>query len=60
MFMFMHCGCDRAGQIGKSVSLRREGWGEDRVYSEVLRWYPPLVSIKDRTILAPIASLNLY
>jgi hypothetical protein len=32
------CWCDRAGQIGESGSLGREGWGEGRGYSEVPRW----------------------
>jgi hypothetical protein len=36
--MFMYCGFDWVGQIGESRSLRREGWGEGRGYSEVLRW----------------------
>jgi hypothetical protein len=30
--------CDRAGQIGKSGSLEREGWGESRGYSKIPRW----------------------
>jgi hypothetical protein len=29
---------DRVGQIRESGSLRREGWGDDRVYFEVSRW----------------------
>jgi hypothetical protein len=29
---------DRAGQIGESGSLGREGWGEERGYSEVPKW----------------------
>jgi hypothetical protein len=29
---------DRAGQIGKSGALRRDGSGEGCHYSEVLRW----------------------
>jgi hypothetical protein len=36
--MFIYCGCDRAGQLEESCSLRREGRGEGRGYSEVLRW----------------------
>jgi hypothetical protein len=37
-FVYVHaCCCDRAGQIGESGSLRREGWGEGRGYSEVPR-----------------------
>jgi hypothetical protein len=28
--MFLYCGCDRAGQLGESGSLRREG-GESAV-----------------------------
>jgi hypothetical protein len=32
------CCCDRAGQIGKSDSLGREGWGERHGYSEVPWW----------------------
>jgi hypothetical protein len=60
MFMFMYYGCDRVGQIGESGSLRRKGWGEGRGYSEVPRWYPPLVLIKDRVVLAPMASFDLY
>jgi hypothetical protein len=36
--MFMYCGCDREGQLGKSGSLRREGRGEGRGYSKVPRW----------------------
>jgi hypothetical protein len=38
VFMFMYCDCDRAGQMGESGSLRREGWREGRGYSEVLGW----------------------
>jgi hypothetical protein len=38
MFIFMYSGCDRTEQIGESGSLRREGWGEGRGYSEVPRW----------------------
>jgi hypothetical protein len=58
--MFSHCGCDRAGPIGESGSLRRKGRGEGRGYSEVPRWSPLAVSIKDRIILAPIASFDFY
>jgi hypothetical protein len=36
--MFMYCGCDRAGQIGESGSLGREGWGEGRGYFEIPMW----------------------
>jgi hypothetical protein len=37
VFVYVCC-CDRAGQIGKSGSLEREGWGEGRGYCEVPRW----------------------
>jgi hypothetical protein len=47
MFMFMYYGCDRGGELGESCSRRREGRGEGCSYSEVLRWQPPPVSIKD-------------
>jgi hypothetical protein len=57
--MFMYCGCDRAGQLGERGSLEMEGWGEGRGYSELPRWYPPHVSVKDRAIFAPMASLEL-
>jgi hypothetical protein len=30
--------CDRAGQIGESGALRREGWGAGRGYSKVSSW----------------------
>jgi hypothetical protein len=33
--MLLYYGCDRAGQIGKSGSLKREGRGEGRGNSEV-------------------------
>jgi hypothetical protein len=36
--MFMYCECDQVGQLGERGSLRREGWGEGRGYSEVPRW----------------------
>jgi hypothetical protein len=36
--MFMYYGCDQVGQLGKSGSLRREGWGENCGYSKVPRW----------------------
>jgi hypothetical protein len=36
--MFLHYECDRAGQLGESGSLRREGWGEGRGYSKVPKW----------------------
>jgi hypothetical protein len=36
--MFLYCGCNRAGQLGESGSLGREGRGESRSYSEVPRW----------------------
>jgi hypothetical protein len=36
--MFVYCCYDRAGQLGESGSLRREGWGEGRGYFEVVRW----------------------
>jgi hypothetical protein len=49
--MFMLCCCDRAGQLGESGSLGREWWGEGHGYSEVPRWYPPPMSIKDHIIL---------
>jgi hypothetical protein len=29
--------CDRAGQIGESGSLKREGWAAGHGYSEVTR-----------------------
>jgi hypothetical protein len=31
------CCCERAGQIGKSGALKREGWREGRGYAEVAR-----------------------
>jgi hypothetical protein len=38
-YVYIHvCWCDRTGQIGKSGSLRKEGWGENHDYSEVPRW----------------------
>jgi hypothetical protein len=37
-----------------------KGWEEGHGYSEVPRWYPPLVLIKDRVVLAPMASFDLY
>jgi hypothetical protein len=37
MFMDMYYCCDRAGQLGDSGALRREGQGEGRGYSEVPR-----------------------
>jgi hypothetical protein len=36
--MLMYSGCDRAGQIWESGSLRREERGEGCGYSEVSRW----------------------
>jgi hypothetical protein len=57
---YVICCCDRAGQLGDGGALEREGQGEGRGYSEVPRWYPLPVSINDRAILAPMASLNLY
>jgi hypothetical protein len=33
----LYCGCDRAGQLGKRGSLKREGRGECYGYSEVPR-----------------------
>jgi hypothetical protein len=52
-YIYVHvCCCDRAWQIGENGSLRKEGWGEGRGYSEVPRWWPPLVLIKDYVILA--------
>jgi hypothetical protein len=56
----MYCGCDRAGQLGERGSLGKEGRGEGRGYSEVLRWKPPSVSIKDHVVLVPMASFDLY
>jgi hypothetical protein len=56
----MYCGCDQAGQIGESGSLKMEGWGEGRGYSKILRWSPPPVSIKDLIVLALMASFDLY
>jgi hypothetical protein len=38
MFMFMSVGVTGRDKLGESGSLRREGWGEGRGYSEVLRW----------------------
>jgi hypothetical protein len=32
------CWRDRAGQLGDSGALGREGWGEGHGYSEVPRW----------------------
>jgi hypothetical protein len=38
-YVYVHvCCCDRAGQLEESGSLRREGWGEGRGYSEVPKW----------------------
>jgi hypothetical protein len=36
--MFMYCGCDQEGKLEESGSLKREGLGEGRGYSEVPRW----------------------
>jgi hypothetical protein len=58
--MSLYCGCERAGQLGEMGSLGREGWGEGRGCSEVPRWYPPSVSVKNHTVLAPMANLELY
>jgi hypothetical protein len=35
--MFLYCGCDRAGQLGESGSLGREGQGECCANSEAPR-----------------------
>jgi hypothetical protein len=59
-YVYVHvCCCDRVGQIGESRTLGRGGRGDGRGYSKVLRWQPPPVSIKDRIILAPMASFDL-
>jgi hypothetical protein len=58
--MFMYYGCDRGGELGESCSRRREGRGEGCSYSEVLRWQPPPVSIKDCVVLALMTSFSLY
>jgi hypothetical protein len=58
--MFLYCGCARARQIGESGSLRTEGWGEGHSYSEVSRWWPLLVSIKDHVVLVPMAIFDQY
>jgi hypothetical protein len=34
--MFLYCGCDRAGQVGESGSLGREGQGDGLGYFKVL------------------------
>jgi hypothetical protein len=36
VYVHVYC-CDRAGQLGESGSLGREGWGEGRGYSKVPR-----------------------
>jgi hypothetical protein len=57
--MILYCGYDRAGQLGEQGSLGREGRGECCGNSEVPMMYPPLVLIKDRTVLAPMARFEL-
>jgi hypothetical protein len=58
--MILYCGYDQAGQLGEQGSLGREGRGECCGNSEVPMMYPPLVLIKDRTVLAPtMARLEL-
>jgi hypothetical protein len=37
LYLCCCCYCDQAGQIGESVALGRERWGEGRGYSEVPR-----------------------
>jgi hypothetical protein len=60
-YVYVHVCCfDRAGQSGESGSLRREGWGDGRGYSDAPRLLPPPMLIKDHTILAPMVSLDLY
>jgi hypothetical protein len=44
---------------GISGALEREGRGECCGYSEVSMWKPPSVSVKDRAVLGPMASLEL-
>jgi hypothetical protein len=44
---------------GISGTLGREGRGESCGYSKVPMWYLPSMSIKDRIILAPMASFEL-
>jgi hypothetical protein len=51
------CLYDQAGQIGESGALRREEWVAGRGYSEISRWQPQLVSIKDCIILAPVGKV---
>jgi hypothetical protein len=50
------CGASR----GISGTLRREGQGEWCGYYEVSVWWPPFVSVKDRIVLAPMASFYNY
>jgi hypothetical protein len=58
--VFIHVSlCDRAGQIGESGALGREGWGAAGGYSEAPRWYPLPASIKDGVILAPVSKFSI-
>jgi hypothetical protein len=50
--MLMYYCCDKAGLIRESGSLGRKGWRESHGYSEVSRWQPLPVSIKDHAGLA--------
>jgi hypothetical protein len=36
--MFMNYCCDRAGQLGESGSLGKEGWEEGCGYFDISRW----------------------
>jgi hypothetical protein len=57
--MFLYCGCDQEGQLGERGSLGREGRGECCGNSKVPRLSPPPASVKDRAVLASMASVEL-
>jgi hypothetical protein len=54
------CLCDQVRQIGESGALGREGWVAGCGYSEVPRWWPLHMSIKDRVVSDPMPSVDLY
>jgi hypothetical protein len=57
--MLMHYECDRARQLGERGSLGREGRGECCGNYEVPMLQSPPMSVKDRTVLAPMANFEL-